>query len=284
MGTYHRPIEIADALTALSAGPLEILAGGTDYYPSRVGKPLIEDVLDISALADLRGIVERDDHWLIGALSTWRDLMMTELPPCFDGLKTAAREIGGLQVQNRGTICGNFCNASPAADGMPPLLTLDARVQLASLSGARSLRLEDFVLANRRTARRSDELVTNLIIPKPPLGTASTFQKLGARKYLVISIAMVAVTISPDSDSRVAEAHVAIGACSPVARRLPELEAALIGQPCDANLGAVVAAAHLEDLNPIDDVRGTGSYRRDAALTLVKRALSAIGVDMRVRS
>ena len=284
MGSYVRPTEIADALAALSAGPVEILAGGTDFYPARVGKPINDNVLDISALADLRGIVDRDDHWLIGALSTWRDLLDRDLPGYFDGLKLAAREVGGLQVQNAGTICGNICNASPAADGVPPLLTLDARVHLASMAGARTLKLEDFILGNRRTGRRPDELVTNLIIPKPPLGTAGTFLKLGARKYLVISIAMVAILISPDSESRVADARVAVGACAPVARRLPKLEAALLGHPCDADLGKVATSAHLTPLAPIDDIRSTAGYRLDAALTLIRRALSAIGIDMKARS
>ncbi len=284
MGTYVRPTEISDALAALSDGPVEILAGGTDYYPARVGKPINDDVLDISALDDLRGIVDRDDHWLIGALTTWRDLLDAELPSCFDGLKQAARQVGGLQIQNAGTVCGNVCNASPAADSIPALLTLDARVQLASMAGARSLRLEDFVVGNRLTARRRDELVTNLIIPKPALGTASTFLKLGARKYLVISIAMVAVLISPDSESNVAEARVAIGSCSPVAQRLTDLEGALHGRPCDANLGKVASAEHVKPLTPIDDVRGTGAYRRDAAAILLRRALSSIGVDLRARS
>ena len=284
MGTYIRPTELSDALAALSGEPVEILAGGTDIYPARVGKPFTDNVLDVSGLDDLRGIVDRDDHWLIGALTTWSELMDADLPPCFDGLKQAAREVGGIQIQNAGTICGNICNASPAADGMPPLLTLDARVQLASVSGARSLALEDFVLGNRKTARRPDELLTNLIVPKPSLGAAGSFLKLGARRYLVISIAMVAVLISPDSEGQVAEARVAVGSCSPVARRLPDLEAALAGQPCDANLGKVAAAAHMAPLAPIDDVRGTGDYRRGAALTLVRRTLGGIGIDLKAQS
>jgi CO/xanthine dehydrogenase FAD-binding subunit len=284
MGSYIRPTELSDALAALSGGPVEILAGGTDIYPARVGKPFTDNVVDVSGLADLRGIVDRDDHWLIGALTTWSELIDADLPACFDGLKQAAREVGGIQIQNAGTICGNICNASPAADGVPPLLTLDARVQLASVSGARSLALEDFVLGNRKTARRPDELVTNLIVPKPAVGSAGSFLKLGARRYLVISIAMVAVLISPDSESRVAEARVAVGSCSPVAHRLPDLEAALVGQPCDANLGAVATPAHLAGLSPIDDVRGTGQYRRGAALTLVRRALAGIGIDLKALS
>ena len=133
MGCYLRPTELSEALEALAAagdGALEILAGGTDFYPARVGRAPDERVLDITALAGLRGIREADDHYLIGALATWSELMRAPLPPCFDGLKEAAREVGGVQIQNTGTICGNICNASPAADGVPGLLTLEAGVEI----------------------------------------------------------------------------------------------------------------------------------------------------------
>ena len=126
MPGYLRPTALDDALAALSSRRLTVLAGGTDFYPARVGAPLDDNVLDITALAALRGIEERDDHWRIPALATWTDLVHADLPPWFDGLKLAAREIGGRQVQNAGTLCGNLCNASPAADGVPVLLSLDA--------------------------------------------------------------------------------------------------------------------------------------------------------------
>ena len=127
MGSYLRPAAVEEALEALRQRPLTIIAGGTDHYPARVGKPLVEDVLDITGLAELRGIRESGDHFRIGATTTWTDLINANLPPQFDGLKMAAREIGGVQVQNTATVCGNVCNASPAADGVPPLLTLDAQ-------------------------------------------------------------------------------------------------------------------------------------------------------------
>src|SRR5437879_4322999 len=117
MGAYSRPTALSDALAALRDGRPTVLAGGTDFYPSRVGQAIDEDVLDISRLAALKGIEEREDHWRLGATATWSDLIATELPPLFDGLKLAAREIGGVQIQNAGTLAGNLCNASPAADG-----------------------------------------------------------------------------------------------------------------------------------------------------------------------
>ncbi len=277
MALYLRPERLEDALDALGSRELTVLAGGTDFYPARVGKPLDEDVLDITALAELQGIRDRGDRWTLGAGVTWSALGAASLPPCFDGLKAAARELGGLQVQNAGTLAGNLCNASPAADGLPNLLALDARVELAGAQGRRSLAVEDFVTGNRETQHRPDELVTAISIPKPAPDTASSFVKLGACKYLVISIVMLAIVLEPE-DGRVGSARLALGACSPVARRLPALEAALMGRALDGGLGDAVETAHLDAvLAPIDDIRASAAYRREAAATLVRRGLSALG-------
>ena len=280
MATYLRPGTLDDALDALAAARLTVLAGGTDFYPARVGRPLDDDVLDITALTALRGIRDDGDAWQLGALTTWTDLLRAELPACFDGLKAAAREIGGVQVQNAGTLVGNLCNASPAADGIPNLLALDAEVELASAAGERRLPLADFVVGNRETRRGPEELATGVRIPKPRPGAAGAFVKLGARRYLVISIVMIAVVIEPDA-GRVAGARVAVGACSPVARRLPALEAALRDRRLDAGLGDVVSTDHLRAvLAPIDDVRASADYRWDAAETALRRVLSELGATL----
>ena len=281
MGSYLRPTEIGDALRALGAQtPRAILAGGTDFYPARVGRTIDEDILDITALP-LGGIEERPDHWRIGALATWSELIAAPLPPCFDALKAAAREVGGVQIQNAGTIAGNLCNASPAADGVPPLLAMDAEIELASAAGERRVPLAEFVTGNRKTARRADELLTAIRVPKPAAGTVSTFLKLGARRYLVISIVMVAATIEPDARGQVARARIAIGACAPAAQRLRALESALNGAPIGVRLATLACSEHLaQALSPIDDVRGSAQYRNDAALTLVRRALAELGAKM----
>ncbi|HTO83904.1 MAG TPA: FAD binding domain-containing protein [Methylomirabilota bacterium] len=273
MGSYLRPTELPDALAALAAGPRVILAGGTDYYPARVGRPLDDDVLDITALPDLRRIADAGSHWRIPALATWTDLLETPLPPLFDGLKRAAREVGGVQIQNAGTICGNLCNASPAADGTPNLLALDADVQLTSVDGIRYLPVAQFVAGNRKTTRRPDELVTALIVRKSEGEARSTFLKLGARRYLVISIVMVGAVVELGAHARILAARIAVGSCSAVAQRLPALESALEGERLAAALADVIGPEHLAPLAPIDDVRGTADYRSDAALTLLKRTL-----------
>jgi CO/xanthine dehydrogenase FAD-binding subunit len=150
MGDYLRPESLEEALQALTR-PWTVLAGGTDFYPARVGRAIDEDVLDITAISALRGISEEEAGWRLGATTTWSELIETPLAPLFDGLKQAAREVGGRQIQNAGTIAGNLCNASPAADGVPPLLALGAEVELAGRAGARRLPLSRFITGNRRT-------------------------------------------------------------------------------------------------------------------------------------
>ena len=273
MGLYARPETLEQALDVLDGGAVTILAGGTDFYPARVGRSIEEDILDITALRALRTIDESEKSTRIGALVTWRDLIDRPLPPAFDGLKLAAREIGGRQIQNTATLCGNLCNASPAADGVPNLLVLEAEVELTSRRGPRRLPLADFVLGNRTTARAPDELMTAILVPTPPSGARSSFLKLGARKYLVISIVMTASLIACDEQGRVADARLSVGACSAKALRLPEAEAALLGHPLGPELAACLEPAHLAALAPLDDVRGTAAYRQEAALTLLRRGL-----------
>jgi CO/xanthine dehydrogenase FAD-binding subunit len=271
MGAYLRPHCLDEALTAL-ARPHVVLAGGTDFYPARVGRAIGEDVLDIGGIAILRGISANSAGWRLGATTTWSELIESDLPPLFDGLKQAAREVGGRQIQNAGTLAGNLCNASPAADGVPCLLALDAEIEIASPTGSRRLPLSQFITGVRRTALAPGELVVAIHVPRPRHEARSAFLKLGTRRYLVISIAMAAATVEV-ADGRVASARIAVGACSPVAARLPELEAALAGAPLDGRLAERVAAAHLAPLAPIDDVRGSAAYRSDAVVTVLRRLL-----------
>lgn len=276
MGSYTRPERLEDALAALRERPWTVIAGGTDHYPARVTHHRDEAILDVTGLPELGGIRRDPDGGLvIGATATWSQVIAAELPAACDGLKAAAREVGGMQIQNRGTVGGNLCNASPAADGVPALLSLDAEVELASLDGIRRLPLDRFVLGNRRTARRPDELLAAIRIPAAALDGSSRFLKLGARRYLVISIVMVAGTMSTAPDGTVAAVRLAVGACSAAALRLRELEAALTGQPA-RDAAAIVGDAHLAGLQPIDDVRADAGYRREAAGVLVRRCLSEL--------
>ncbi|ESX81041.1 xanthine dehydrogenase family protein subunit M [Mesorhizobium sp. M0915] len=274
---YAKPTTVDDALALLGEGQWRILAGGTDFYPAQGSKPFRDNVLDINGLAALRGIAEAENHWLVGARTTWTDLVRHPLPAAFDALKQAAREVGSVQIQNVASIAGNLCNASPAADGVPALLVLDAEVELRSSVATRHLPLAEFILGNRCTALQPGEMVTAIRIPKPATAGSSAFVKLGARRYLVISIAMAAARLAIE-DGIVRNAVVAVGSCSVVARRLAGVEAALRGRPVGPALATAIQSAPMDELSPIGDVRGSAEYRLDAAREIVARAvLGAVG-------
>lgn len=271
---YLRPKTLDEAVAQLATPGVQVLSGGTDFYPALGDRIPQGSVLDISALPDLRGVWRESDYFRIGGLTTWTDIIRADLPRCFDALKSAAREVGSVQIQNRGTVAGNLCNASPAADGVPPLLALDAEVELSSSAGTRRMSLAEFIIGNRKTLRRPDELLTAVWVPRTLEDAASAFLKLGARRYLVISISMVTAVVLVNG-SRIARARVAVGSCSVVARRLPMLESDLTGASVRDGLDSLVTPAHLAPLSPIDDVRATGEYRLDASLTIVRRALKS---------
>lgn len=272
---YFRPNTLREAVDMLAGSGGKILAGGTDFFPALVDRPIVGPVIDISGVQEMKGITVQPEYVRIGALTTWSELIRTPLPRCFDGLKAAAREIGSVQIQNRATLAGNLCNASPAADGVPPLLTLDATVELSCPTGTRQLPLSEFIVGNRKTRLQSGELLSSILTPRTVDDAASTFLKLGARRYLVISIVMVAAVIQRDSAGLVSSARIAVGSCSEVARRLPKLEEQLTGLPGAKGLGKIVSAELLHGLVPISDVRATAAYRKDAAIGLVQRALDA---------
>ena len=156
---------------------LPILAGGTDFYPALRDKAAPVHVLDLTQIEGLRFISESDEGWVIGAGTTWTDIIRAGLPPVFDALKAAAREVGSVQIQNAGTLAGNLCNASPAADGVPPLLSLNARVELASSSGKRLLLLSEFILGPRSTALQNNELLIAVHVPRVDAGARSSLDR-----------------------------------------------------------------------------------------------------------
>ncbi len=269
---YLVPETVSEALVLLRDRRPVVVAGCTDVLPTRRQGDRTDDILDVTGLSDLRGITGGPQGWRIGAATTWAEIAAAPLPPAFDALRQAAAEVGAIQIQNAGTVAGNLCNASPAADGVPPLLVLEAEVELASAAGRRRLALSDFITGVRRTARAADELVVALHLPQPPTDAGGAFVKLGTRSSLVISIAMVAAVVRV-AGGRIAAARLAVGACSPVARRLPAWEAALEGRSLDAVAGLRPDPAHLAGLAPIDDVRATAAYRTEAVRDLCRRAV-----------
>nr|MCS5553069.1 FAD binding domain-containing protein [SAR324 cluster bacterium] len=160
-----------------------------------------------------------------------------------------------------------------AADSVPNLMALDAKVQLMSVKETRMLPLEEFILGNRKTARKSDEFVTGLIIPHPGKDARGNFEKLGSRAFLVISIAMVGVVAELNESGEIENLNVAVGACSAVSQRLYLLENEAKGQKLQ---DLEIKPLHLENLEPIDDIRGTAAYRNAVIPELVMRAVKGV--------
>lgn len=271
--SYLSPTSLDEACLIRAEQTPKVIAGCTDYFPARAVSDRQHTLLDLTRIPELRGIKKTSKGWRIGAMTTWTDIVKADLPEAFHALQLASREVGSVQIQNRGTLGGNICNASPAADGVPPLIALDAEVELTSKSGRRQVKLTDFITGVRQTGLAEDELLTALLIPEIDECTKSAFLKLGSRKYLVISIAMVAAVILMRK-GRIEYARLAVGSCSPVAVRLPNLEDRLVGKTPDqvADL-AIDAADEMSQLSPISDVRGTDEYRLDVVAELCRRTV-----------
>ena len=167
---FERPASLVDATRLLAAGGWRVLAGGTDVYPAHVGRPPLDPWLDITAIDGLRGIRASPDGWSIGAATTWTDLLRADLPPLFDALKAAAREIGGVQIQNTATLAGNLCNVAgrrrhAGADGAR------RAGRAAKAAGTRRVAATDPVLRSRAHLRAA-RAGSRIEVPSPARGRA----------------------------------------------------------------------------------------------------------------
>jgi CO/xanthine dehydrogenase FAD-binding subunit len=255
------PKTLAAALRMLRRdGPLIPLAGCTDLLVAlNFGTLPGTRFLDLSRLGPLRRIRERDDLLVIGALATYTDLIRSRLVRRrLPMLVAAAREIGGPQIQNRGTLGGNIANASPAGDALPVLAAAEATVVLASADGERRVPFTGFYTGYRKTVMRPDELI--VAVEVPPVAGAQWFRKVGTRAAQAISKVVMAAV-------RAERPRVALGSVAPTVVRLPATEAALAaGRPI-----AEAQRVLREEIRPIDDVRSTADYRRTVAANLLAR-------------
>jgi len=262
--SLFRPKSLHDALRLLrDEGPLVPMAGCTDLYVTlNFGTLSATRFVDLWRIGDLRAIAVRNGVLSIGALATYTTLIESSLVRRrLPMLVAAAREIGGPQIQNRGTLGGNVANGSPAGDTLPVLAAADATVVLASVDGERRVPFTSFYTGYRASVMRPDELITSLDIA--PLAGRQWFRKVGTRAAQAIAKVVMAA-VGPAGD---AAPRLALGSVAPTVVRLPSTEAALGG-------GASLAEAQqilLEEIAPIDDVRSTAEYRRRVAVNLLAR-------------
>ena len=273
------PRSLAEAFALLAEQPYRPLAGGTDLLVQLTGElgPAPERVLNLWQLDELRGIEVRGNVLELGALTTYTGIRRSAACQAHaPSLVDAAATIGAVQIQHRGTIGGNVMNASPAGDTLPVLLALDAVLVLGSTTGEREIAAADFWPAYRRTAARPDELLVRVRIPVVA-DREQRFRKVGTRRAQAISKVVVAAAWRGVDAWR--DVRIALGSVAPTPIRVPAAEAALEGRPRDlASIEAAVAALG-SAINPIDDVRSTAAYRREAARRVVRRLLAeAAGV------
>ena len=256
--------EALDSLSNLGS-EAAIMAGGTVVlYQLSAGMRAAAQIVHVERLADL-SFIERDGGVRIGALTTMRALAESPvLASLCGGLVTAAASCGGWQTQSVATVGGNICNASPGADLAPPLLIHDARVTLASTErGSRSIPLSAFFSGHRQTARKADELVTEIAFDEPPAGSADVYLKVRRRGAMELPIVGVATRVTLDeSGEAIADIRIAACAVGPTPFRAGEAETILKGAAVrDAPL-AEAGAALIERAAFFSDARASADYRR----------------------
>jgi carbon-monoxide dehydrogenase medium subunit len=276
------PDTLSEALDLLDSGAPDVvpLAGGTNLIVDlRDRRRQAQVLMDVSRLPELRGIRRENGYIAVGGGSTIADLLADPLIAAYGApLRDAAQVFAGPLVRNRATIAGNLVDASPAADTAPPLLVLDAEIELVSKTGMRRLPLDEFLVGVRKTLRKPTELVLAVRWPVPPAHSTAAFYKTGLRRADAISVLSVALNVECDQQRRCSKARIALGAVAPRPIRAQAAEEALTGRTLGPDLLAQAASLASEATRPIDDIRGSAVYRRRVVEVLVRRLLvQAVG-------
>lgn len=260
------PSSLSEALTIMRDEPRMIVAGATDVYVAlNFGTLAQKRFLDIWALDELRGISLRGDTLVIGALATYTDLIRSaHVAERLPMLVEASRLVGGVQIQNRGTVGGNIANASPAGDSLPVFAAVDAVVVIRSADAERRVPITEFYTGYRATVMRPDELI--VAVEVAPIVGKQWFRKVGTRAAQAISKIVVAAVRAPVP-------RIAFGSVAPTVVRVPETERAL-------SAGASIDEAALvlaREIAPIDDLRSSAEYRLQVSVNLLRRFWAETG-------
>ena len=273
------PARLDDALALLAgqdAGPGAALAGGTNLIVDlRSGRESPGRVVDLGGIDALRGIEAGADAITLGARTTVSDLLTSpEIAAAAPALVEAARVFAGQMVRNAATVAGNIACGSPAADLVPPLMTLDAEVTLASAKGERAVLLAEYFTGYRADVRRADELITRIRWPRLPERSVHSFYKLARRKGDAITVVGVSVALSVEG-GLCARSRIALGAVAPTVVRAPRAETMLEGAVLTPALIEDAARQAAEECAPIDDIRASAAYRRHGVHMLTRRLVTA---------
>ncbi len=274
---YVAPTSVAEVVALLAGDDgARVFAGATDLVPQmRAGRPEPSVAIDLKKIPRLTDVSLEDGTWRIGAAAPTADLtdnaaLAADLP----GLVYAGGLIGSDQIQNRASLGGNLCNASPAADSVPSLIVNDAQAVVAGPGGERTVPVVEVPTGPGRTSLQPGEFVVEFLIDRPPARTSDAYLRLIPRTEMDIAIVGAAARVSLDGDGNCSAASIALGAVAPTVVVVAAAAEALIGRPIDDAGVAAVAAAAGEAADPIDDKRGTVAYRRQVAGVLAKRAVT----------
>ena len=281
MTAYLRPGTLEEALAARRRWPEHLLlAGGTDLMVDARGRPEPPGIIDLFGLPELCGVTGLPDGGLrIGALTTYAQLLRdpavsADLP----ALHAAAREVGAVQIQARGTLGGNVATSSPVGDTLPVLLALGAELELASSEGARRCAYEDFICGYRQTTLGPAELIVAFCFPPSCRLARQYWRKVGSRRAQTISKVMVAGAAWLEEDGRIASVRLALGAVADRPLRATSAEAVLGGERPGPALAQQAREALVADISPIDDLRSSAAYRLRVAQNLVARFVLELAV------
>jgi CO/xanthine dehydrogenase FAD-binding subunit len=265
------PRSLDEALDALASDAATVpLAGGTDLMVSLdAGSIRPCTFLNLMELPELRPAVGQSSPLTLGALATYRDVRVSSVRRELPMLALAAREVGSLAIQSRGTWAGNIINASPAADGVPALMAYDAEIELGSKSRRRRVPLSRFYRGYKQMDRHLDELVVAIHTPVPGRGWIEYYRKVGARRFQAISKTLLAARILFGPDQVVSDIRMVFASVAPYTLRAVQTENLIRGHQLSPELIAECSKAIQDEIHPIDDMRSSEAYRRRVTSNLV---------------
>ena len=274
---YASPETVAEAVDLLASDPEALVfAGATDLIPQiRAGRPEPSAIIDLKRIERMCAISTNGSSFTVGAATPTADICAHDgLAAAFPGLVEASGLIGSDQIQSRSSWGGNLANASPAADTPPSLIVNEARAVIAGPGGERTVSAAEVATGPGATSLGPGELIVEFELDKPPARTADAYLRLIPRTEMDIAVVGAAARVALNEDGTVSAAAIALGAVAPTVVRVPDAEAALVGNEPSGEALAAVEEAAAAATSPIDDKRGTIAYRRQVAGVLARRAVS----------
>jgi len=279
---YEAPetLDAAVGLLAGESGQVKVLAGGTDVLVQIHADMIDLDlIVDIKKIPEMREIVEEDGAWRFGAAVTGKEMMdNAAFNKAWPGVMDGVRLIGSVQVRGRATVGGNLCNASPAADGVPPMIAARAVAIIVGPNGRREIPVEDVAIAPGKTSLEPGEIVVSFQLPKRAPNSGDAYLRFTPRTEMDIAVVGCGINLTLDDKGICTDARVSLGAVAARALLVDEAAKALIATPVDAAALENLAAAASAACKPIDDKRGTIEYRTEVAGVLAQRA-AAIALE-----